>query len=360
MTPPQDPRDDSEEVTSEQAEWIRGEATRAGFDRVGFARLGSWPELARYRRWVENGYAAEMSYIGRRLDEREDLSRVLENARSVISLALCYDTGAPSSQALRSPESGWVARYAWGSDYHETIDSRLRELVRSLEARFPGAHFKHYVDTGPIPERAIAARAGIGWVGKNACVIDRELGSYLFLAEVLTDLRLPAAREEPDHCGSCRACLDVCPTGAFPEAGVVDARLCISYLTIEKRGEIPQAQRAGIGSHVFGCDLCQEVCPWNQREKRPLPAPAEFAPKSEWQAPSLVTLLAQPESELRETLRNTALRRAKPQGLRRNALIAAGNSGQKALAEQVAPFREDPDPHIAEAARWALERLKSE
>ena len=347
-------------LTPEQAAWIRAESLRQGFDRVGFARLGRWPELARYRRWVEKGYAGDMSYIGRRLEEREDLTRVLEGARSVIALALCYDTGAPDSDAPRSELSGWVSRYAWGHDYHRTIDARLAELVGVLEARFPGARFRQYVDTGPIPERAVAARAGIGWVGKNACLIDRELGSYLFLAEILTDLLLPQEESETDHCGTCRACLDVCPTDAFPEPGVVDATLCISYLTIEKRGEIPEPLREAMGDHVFGCDLCQEVCPWNRRENRPRPASAEFAPQPGWHAPQLDELLELSDSGLRERLQGSATRRAKPAGVRRNALIAAGNSSRGDLAKQVDPYRADPDPVLAEAATWAWERLQSE
>ena len=347
-------------IETEGADWIRSAALRAGFDRVGFARIGAWPELGRYRSWVENGYAGEMTYIGRRLEEREDLTQVLEGARSVIALAIRYDTGAATSSAPRAAASGWVSRYAWSRDYHALIDARLADLVGVLRARYPEARFKHYVDTGPIPERAVAARAGLGWVGKNSCLIDTELGSYLFLAEILTSLELPAATLETDHCGSCRACLDACPTDAFAEPGVVDANRCISYLTIEKRGEIPGPLREGIGDHVFGCDLCQEVCPWNQRENRPLAPSDEFAPQPHWRAPSLAALLEQPEPDLRTALKQTPIARAKTRGLRRNTLIAAGNSADPSLLQSVERYRNDPDPVLADAAEWAWRRLRSD
>jgi epoxyqueuosine reductase len=332
-----------------------------GFDRVGVAPAEPTPQTEYLRQWVARGFAGEMEYLVRRLEERVDPRRVLPGARSVITVSLAID---PELEAPQSgPTLGHVARYARGEDYHRVLGERLRAFegeLRLLAGR--PIRSRSYVDTGPVQERAYAARAGLGWIGKNTCLIDSELGSHLFLGVVLTDLPLRADVPEPDHCGTCRACLDACPTQAFEAPYVLDATRCLSYATIEARGPTPASMRAAQGPRVFGCDVCQDVCPWNTRSRRkPPPDPhglrARLATRPAWRGPALEWLLGLDEEGWREATRRMALRRAGLRGMHRNALIAAGNSGDPALVPAVRRHAAGGDPLLAECAGWALARL---
>jgi epoxyqueuosine reductase len=339
---------------------LKGLALALGFDLAGVAPARPTPETAFLREWLARGYAGEMGYLARRAEERVDPRRLLPGARSILAVGLVYDPGARPPAA---PDRGDVARYAGGDDYHDVMIDRLRALESALEPLAGGpVRSRAYVDTGPVQERVYAALAGLGWIGKNTCLIHPRLGSYLFLGVVLCDLELAPDAREPDHCGTCRACLDACPTDAFPEPYVLDATRCISYTTIESRGEIPEPLRDAHGNRVFGCDLCQEVCPWNLRERRALPPDPHglrqrLAPREEWVRPSLAWILDLDEEDWRAATRRTALRRARWRGLMRNALVAGGNSGDPALIPQIRRHAEGPDPMLAAHARWALARL---
>jgi len=345
------------------ADRVRALALALGFDRAGIASLeGALPHAESLHDWLARGRHGEMAWLARSPEERVDPRRRLPWTRSAVVVALVYDAPGPPAHPAEPPTAR-IARYAGGADYHDVLLPPLRALGDALEPLAGRAvRSRSYVDTGPLLERALAARAGLGWIGRNTCLIDPEIGSYLFLGVLLTDLDLPPDAPEPDHCGSCRACLDACPTDAFPEPYVLDASRCLSYTTIELRGAIPEPLRAGQGDRVFGCDACQDVCPWNTRPRRAVPADraglrAALAPRPEWVRPALAWLLALDEDAWRAATRRTALRRAKHRGLLRNALVAAGNAGDALLAPLVARHADSADPVIAEAARWALARL---
>jgi len=354
------------------AERVKALALALGFDRAGIARLGEpTPEDESLHAWIARGRHGEMGWLARRVEERIDPRRRFDWARTALVVGLVYDTpSAPRTGAGSDagsapvPPAGRVARMAGGEDYHDVMLRPLRALGDALEPLVGRpVQSRAYVDTGPLLERSLAARAGIGWIGRNTCLIDPQLGSYLFLGVLLMDLELPADPPEPDHCGSCRACLDACPTDAFAAPHVLDATRCLSYTTIELRGDIPESLRAGQGAWVFGCDVCQEVCPWNTRRRRQVPPDRaglreRITPRAEWVRPALAWLLALDEEAWRGATRRTALRRTKRRGLLRNALIAAGNSGDPSLAPLLARHAASEDPALAEAARWALARLE--
>lgn len=342
-------------------ERIKEIALALGFDRAGLARLGPTRESAFFRDWIGRGHHGEMAWLARRVEERVDPRRLFEGACSALVVGLVYDQ---ADAAPRAEADARVARYAGGADYHDVLGARLRNVGVALEALADRpVRWRAWVDTGPVLERVLAAEAGLGWIGRNTCLIDPELGSYLFLGVLVTDLALGADLRMPDHCGSCRACLDACPTGAFPEPYVLDATRCLSYTTIELRGAIPEPLRDTQGAWVFGCDVCQDVCPWNTRSRREVPPDraglrAAIAPHPQWQGATLAWLLSLDETAWRSATRRTALRRSKYLGLLRNAIVAAGNSGDASLRPALERHAMAADATIAEHAQWALARLR--
>jgi len=334
---------------------IKDHAKSLGFTLVGIAPLGPSPELLFYPQWLERGYAGEMHYLERQKSARMDPQSLLPGARSMIVCAVNYNVDRPLTtfDKLRA----WISRYAWGVDYHRTVSAKLRELASWLETCGP-ARTRTYVDTGPVVERVFAKYAGVGWFGKNTCIINEKAGSWLFLGCILTDLELDPDAPAPDRCGSCRRCLDACPTGAILAPYVLDSRKCISYTTIELRGPIPEADRAGVGHHLFGCDICQDVCPWNR--KAPFSTESSFQPKRGLFRPEIRTLLGLSDDGWRDLIRGTALQRAKVHGLLRNLMVVAGNSGDRSLTPLLKRFLSHENEHVRSHARWAVHQLGGE
>jgi len=345
------------------AERVKAVALALGFDRAGIARLETTPESSFFADWIARGHHGEMAWLARNVEKRVDPRNLFDGAGSALVVALVYDSGKESVPQSRHAR---IARYAGGDDYHDVMQGRLRAVGDALEPLAGRAvRWRAYVDTGPVLERVLAAHAGLGWIGKNSCLIDAELGSYFFLGVLASDLDLAPDAREPDHCGTCRACLDACPTDAFPEPHVLDATRCLSYTTIELRSAIPEPLRAAQGVWVFGCDICQDVCPWNSRSRRAIPPDAaglraQLAPRPEWFAPTLAWLLALDEDAFRVATRRSALRRTKFRGLVRNALVAAGNAGDRSLIPLIERHAQSGDELLAEHARWALAQLAAD
>lgn len=337
------------------------EAHRLGFDLAGVTTPDPPDHLDVYREWLGRGRHGQMGYLaserGRRL--RADPRELLPQCQSILVLAMNY---LPESQAANRPNKGpQVATYAMGDDYHDVIPERLQSLVTSLEG-WLGKSIPHriYTDTGPILERELAQRAGLGWIGKNTCLIHPDRGSYFFLAEVLLGLALPS--DDPlktDHCGSCTRCLEACPTECILPDRTLDARRCISYLTIELRGEIPPDLRSAIDDWVFGCDICQQVCPWNQRFARPTAEPA-YQPRQFLLEADPCQYLSMQEDQFRRVFRGSPIKRAKRRGLVRNAAVVAGNGARE---ESVPALRKllfaDSEPLVRRHAAWSLGQIGS-
>jgi epoxyqueuosine reductase len=338
------------------ADWIKEQGLAVGFDDVGIAPAADLPELAHFLEWLAGGHAGQMDYMND--PRRRDVRALLPEARSVICCALSYDADHPrSTEVPHEPECGWLSRYAWGDDYHGIVREKL-EALRVALAEKAGAGFQSrvYVDTGPVLERVYAHHAGLGWLAKNTCLLDAERGSFFFLGVLITNLELEIDTPPADGCGACTLCLEACPTGALVAPYQLDARRCISYLTIELRAAIPEEFRQPLGRHVFGCDICQDVCPYNQRAPRTsLPA---FQPRDDsFFHPQLERLAALTEEDFRRAFKNSPVKRAKHRGLLRNTLVAMGNARQPRFRPLLEKFAASDDPLLAEHARWALDPL---
>jgi epoxyqueuosine reductase len=337
-------------------------AREAGFELAGVAPVHDFEELDRFREWIAAGRAGEMKYMEARDQsgslKRASLRSTLPWVRSVIVCAINYNTAQPYSTEVKDPQCGWVARYAWGQqDYHDAVLNRLRAVESRLRSAAGSSELQTrcYVDTGPLVERVYAKYAGIGWIGKNTCILNQKMGSWLFLGVILTSLEFEPNLPAPDRCGSCTRCIDACPTHALVAPYQLDSNRCISYLTIEKRGTIPEDMRTAMGHEVFGCDICQDVCPWNR--KAPATEAAEFQPRRGLVNPALEWLAGMSDEEFRRKFRGSSVRRAKRSGLRRNAVIAMGNSRDQRFGPLLERLKADEDPVVAESAEWAAKRL---
>ena len=371
------------EWTPELEDWVRELALEAGFDAAGVAAV-SGPEsdagqvdAERFAGWVDAGRAGEMEYLKRRNDEgvllRSGVAVAMPWARSVIVCAMNYNGEGQLSTDEAAEGTGWIARYAWSgrigdgdeaallpTDYHDELLGRLRGIEAALHERFQ-CETKCYVDTGPLVERTAAAKAGVGWIGKNACVLNQELGSWLLLAVIVTSLPVAegaALHVAADRCGSCTRCIDACPTDALVAAHEMDASRCISYLTIEKKGAIAEELRELMGRQVFGCDICQEVCPWNRRA--PVASRAGMQVREELVNPALEWLAEMDSVAFRRWFKGSPLERTRKKRLHRNVAIAMGNSGEERFLPQLEAWSVAEDEVLAESSRWAAEQIRGD
>ncbi len=328
---------------------IREEAKRLGFTGMGVAPAGELPGAERFDDWIGRGMQGEMAYMETQAARRKNPSLILENARSIVVLAMNYYTeGDLTDEPLR----GRISRYAWGEDYHRVVQGRLKQLGDFIRCCAPAAHPLWYVDTGPVMEKAWGAQTSLGWRGKHTNLITRGQGSWFFIGVILLDLELENDAPEADYCGTCTRCLEVCPTRAIVAPYVVDARLCISYLTIELRGSIPRPLRRLIGNRIFGCDDCQEVCPWNRFA---VPTPdEEFRPRNGHRMPELAPLVQITPDEFNSRFRGSPIRRAKRDGFVRNVVVALGNSRQPDAVPALAHAIKDRSALVRAHAAWAL------
>lgn len=341
---------------------IQKRAHDLGFELVGITPAEQSQTIQRYRQWIENGYAGKMGYLERHLPLKEDTRRLLQEAKSIISLAMNYYTIDPPKALAENPSRGQISRYAWGDDYHDVIRKRLLDLVDFIKTTGE-THLKSrvFVDSGPVLEREYAQKAKLGWIGKNTNLINWRSGSWYFLAEVLVSIDLVSKELEGEtetlrgSCGTCTKCLEACPTDAFIEPNVLDSRLCISYLTIELKDSIPKELRSKMGNLIFGCDICQEVCPWNS--KAVSTGEPAFQPRDGNLAPELLSLVNMTQTEFSEKYRGSPIKRAKRRGFLRNVIVAIGNWGSRVAVPALKKALVDDEPLIRGHAAWALGQI---
>ena len=336
---------------------IQAHAHELGFERIGIIPAAHSETITRYRQWVENGYAGKMHYLERHLPLKSDVRQLLTEAKSVISLAMNYYTVDPPKTLAEDPERAQISRYAWGDDYHQLIRERLVALVEFIK-QTAEAELKTRVcvDTAPVIEREYAQKAGIGWIGKNTNLIHWRSGSWYFLSEILVSVDLESEAPAPrGSCGTCTRCIEECPTDAIIEPNLLDSRLCISYLTIELKESIPKQLRPKMGNLIFGCDICQEVCPWNSKAV-PTTEPA-FYPRDGNLVPKLLSLIGMTQQEFSSRFKGSPIKRAKRRGFLRNVLVAIGNWGEQRAIPALKGALADDEPLIRSHAAWALGRI---
>lgn len=336
---------------------LKAKATELGFAACGICDADAAPQAGeRLRAWLAEGHHGDMLWMEARADQRASPKGLWPEVRSVIALGMSYAPASNPMALAAQPERGRVSVYAQGRDYHDVVKSALKALARWMVEQEGMGALKVFVDTAPVMEKPLAAAAGIGWQGKHTNVISRSHGNWLFLGAIYVDATLTPDAPAQDRCGSCSACQSACPTDAFPAPYRLDARRCISYLTIEHKGPIPEELRPAIGNHVYGCDDCLAVCPWNKFAAA-AQAHRAFLPRAELAAPRLDDLLRLDDASFREIFSGSPIKRIGRGRMVRNAAIAAGNSGNKALAPALLALQEDEDPVVQDAARWALSRL---
>ena len=312
-------------ATDLNASAIKARARELGFDLCGIGPASDLPELKFLRDWLDRGYGGTMTYLHRSARKRADVRHVVPSAQSVIVTGTLYNTDRPYSTEIADRGRAHIARYAWGDDYHDVIGTRMDSLLAWMRDQSPEPFdARAYVDTGPVQERVYAQHAGLGWIGKNSCVINPEIGSWIFLAAIICSLPLDVDAPSLDQCGNCALCIEACPTQAIIAPGVLDSTRCISYLTIELKGDIPAERHGGVGSHVYGCDICQEVCPWNA--SAPRSADPAWQPRAAWDRVDLMTLARRTDDELTAALKGSAMDRTRVRGLRRNVAVALKNA----------------------------------
>jgi epoxyqueuosine reductase len=332
---------------------LKAHAHALGFELAGIAPAAPADGFDRLRDWLDRGFAGEMDYMCRHAEARRHPASVLPQVRSVVMVGMSY---APPADQTQAAGFGKVARYARGGDYHDVLRQRLNQLLSWVQKEVPGRRGRGVVDTAPLLERDLARRAGLGWFGKNTMLIDKRHGSYFLLGALLLDLDLtPDPPHAASHCGTCTACLDACPTQAFAGPGLLDSRRCLSYLTIELKGSVPDEMRPAMQEWLFGCDVCQEVCPWNRRAA-PGTEPA-LRPRPDLLAVDPLEIMTLSEEEFRRRFRDTALWRARRRGLLRNAALLLGNRADPAALPALRQALDDPEAVVREAARWAIERI---